>query len=230
MAEGMYRYSLFSFIAFVAIFAVGAHAAPSVRMLGTNAATGNTNYIPAKTASTTTLKTTPASNLRPSSLRGVGTVRQLTGTTTKATATPVNRLSVGKYLHDAGTATGVIKPINSVETAQYSNRVSELVDKINALELDLSKKQDSLEIGDGLYVENNTLNVTPEISDLIDKIDALQITLAAKADADNYYTKEETAQLLQQQITEESDTIYDASAGERKYVGIVDTFDISVLD
>ena len=225
--------------AVVFMFAFSADAAPSVRVLGggTGVQTGSgTQQV--RAANLNTEKKASGNLVRPASVRTIGatSVRPVAANAGKVNtgtsgASNVNRLSVGKYLHQAGVNNGVVKPVAVVEGAGVGvDAVSNLIERVDGLELKLNNKQDAFSLGDGLYMENGELGVDLGIADLIDQIDTLEQQMATKADVANYYTKSEVLNLLSQQSSETVDTIYDAGDNTRKYVSIVDNFDMGIFN
>ena len=252
-------------------FAFNAGAAPSVRVLGTNtgsnATSGNTNVLLPKASNSSATSTYSSlsrlgTGARPSSIRTIGTsnlkpvtvtkVAQPASSVTSGSAnvsgntlnrSSVNRLSVGKYLHDAGSESGAIKPIDSVKTVETSNRVSDLIDRINELQAKMDNKQEMFTVGDGLVMEEtengqpSVLSVTPDITGLIDTIDSLSAQIDTKADADDYYDKEyiDTNYYTQTEVNsiidpkamasgEQQKKVYDKETGKWEYITMVDNF------
>jgi hypothetical protein len=121
------------------------------------------------------------------------------------------RLSVGKYIHNQGVTSGLIKPISStVDPSVSSDEFIDLKDKVVLLESQIADKQPLLTAGDGIVIENDVIGLSEDIKNLPTEFSALQL----KVDETVY----------------DNDTIYDAATGERKYVSIVDIFDIGILN
>lgn len=133
-------------IAFCIGFCSNALAAPSIKRLGTgNSLTGTTNAVNAKYG--TFIRNTDANNNsgRVSAVRSVGSGQLKTATVSKPTVVTNNtnnaRLSVGKYLHGAGTKAGIIKPINS--TTPDTAGLNDISARIDYLENQVNNKLDN---------------------------------------------------------------------------------------
>ena len=218
--------------------AVAANAAPTVKRLGTNAARigGNTT--------TTNVNTSTASPV--SSTQRLSSIRKTpTGTTAPITVnkviTPQNttnedaRLGLGKYIHATGMATGNIKPVTPAPgPGVSSDDFINLTDRVSGLESALELKQNILTVGNGLTLENNTLELNSDVSQISEKLDTLQSQLDGKVSTteldENYYNKYEVYDIINNRAVEEVDTIFDVATGTRRYVSIVDIFDTAILD
>ena len=204
------------------LIASNAVAAPTVKKLGGGTSFGNTNAV--------STKATDGQNLsRASSIRSVS-ANVKPATITKKVSDKENnnvitsRLTVGKYLHNKGVASGIIKPNASYAESQ-SNEIVNLTDRVVQLENQMDGKQQVLSAGDGIVIENNVISVDTAVNTLPDKVE----TITEQLD-ENYYTKSEVKQLIETQEITGTDTIYDSETGERIYVSIVDNFDKKILN
>lgn len=122
-----------SLICWCLVLAVSsATAAPSVKMLGGN------GVLPG-TGKAAVVKMEPQKS--ESGIARTGSVRTIRGINSKTVAnnnsvSEVNtsRLSVGKYLHQAGYDAGKIKPINTISNTEVSVEVGEISQKVDNLE------------------------------------------------------------------------------------------------
>lgn len=152
-----------------------------------------------------------------------------------------SRLTVGKYLHNKGVNSGVIKPTVSSASSQ-SDEIINLTDRVVQLENKIDTKQNELFVGDGIIIENDVISVDPSVQNLPDKVDTITEQLDEKVDVENlstnYYTKSEVQNVVNQEIQnainegniKNNDTVYDVGSGERKYVSIVDSFNKEILN
>ena len=228
----------------------GAFAAPSVKMLGTNAARIGTN--------TAVVKSNPGAGVSNSSQQQrLSSVRAKTMTgampvsmkSTTANTGADSRISLGsvglnKYLHSV--PTNVAAQQSGPSQAPARPGVSEqdftnLTDRVQDLEDDMENKQDVLSVGTGLVLEDNTISLNEEYSQLPTQVSEMQTTLNTKVNQsqvtatvndalNNYYTKYEIDGMISSQGGVDIKTIYDAAAGNRKYVTVVDTFSESIFD
>ncbi len=116
-------------------------AAPSVKRLGGgNIYTGTTSAVNAKSVAKVDSVGTAG---RASSIRatGGGTIKPTIGTTTTTNNANKARLSVGKYLHGAGTKAGIIKPIGS--TTPDTAGLNDISARIDYLENQVNNKLDN---------------------------------------------------------------------------------------
>jgi len=143
-------------------FLSDALAAPSVKRLGgaktyvgTDKAVSAKSEKPAKTVGagerTSTIQTS-----RSKTTEAISGVKGISGSGFSDTS----RLSVGKYLHNAGVSAGIIKPISS--SVVTSSEVSNLTNRVENLETDLNNVSNTV----------SELNVT--VSVLNEKIAAVE--------------------------------------------------------
>lgn len=209
---------------------VDASAAPSVKRLGTNTVRIGANTPTVKSQTTTTT----AAPQRLSTVRkNVAPVAPVAVNKTVSAATPDTddatqaRLSLGKYIHSTGVATGNIKP-STTPTISSSDFIN-LTDRVTNLESNVDLKQDAISAGDGLVMDNDTIGLNPEYVQIPERIDSLQTQIDTKVSAselnDNYYTKTQINKVLGDLEDLDIDTIYDAATGTRKYVSVIDIFD-----
>lgn len=218
--------------------AVAANAAPTVKRLGTNTVRigGNTTTTNVNTSTVSPVSSTQ----RLSSIRKTpnGTTTPITvnkSITTQNTTNEDARLGLGKYIHATGIATGNIKPATPATTPGVSsNDFINLTDRVSDLESALELKQNTLTVGNGLTLENNTLGLNSDVSQISEKLDTLQSQLDGKVSTteldENYYNKYEVYDIINNRAVEEVDTIFDMGSGTRRYVSIVDIFDTAILD
>ena len=213
---------------FVMVFALclmisNAVAAPTVKRLGgTSTYSSTSNITSGKVADTQKLS-------RASSVRSVSAnIKPVTITKNVSEKTDSNittsRLSIGKYLHNKGVASGVIKPNDSSAIIQ-SDTITNLTDRVVQLENQMDEKQQVLSAGNGIIIENDVISVDVAVNDLPDKVE----TITEQLD-ENYYTKTEIEQIIENQDIQNNDTVYDVATGERKYVSIVNDFNTGILN
>jgi hypothetical protein len=191
---------------FVAIDAV---AVPTIKRLGVS----NANVTVNGTVDTNAKKTDFSNKQRTTLVRPNSTLNLKPATVNKVNIKNIDdtRLSVGKYIHNQGVTSGLIKPISStVDPSVSSDEFIDLKDKVVLLESQIADKQPLLTAGDGIVIENDVIGLSEDIKNLPTEFSALQL----KVDETVY----------------DNDTIYDAATGERKYVSIVDIFDIGILN
>ena len=220
-------------VAILSAWVFGANAAPSVKVLGVKK-TGDAN-------STLTLnsqaakKSVPVSRIgsvKTSNFQAAKSVNKTgTGQVGGTTGGATNRLSVGKYIHSGGVQSGVIKTtVPSVATPSSDDFLS-LRDKVEQLEAEVALKQNALQTGDGLVVENGVLSLSQDIEGLADSIANLKQQMADKADllnvTNNYYTIGQTEEYLNQNYYNRQyvDRIVEQLSGAR----VVSQFDPAFL-
>ena len=149
-------------------------AVPTVKRLGTsNSYSGTTNI--------SSVKTSGARTSRAPSMRSVSSNKNPV-TITKTVSTKANdnvttsRLAVGKYLHNKGVESGVIKPATSSAEIQ-SDDITNLTNRVVQLENKIDEKQQELSAGDGIIIENDVISVDSAIHVLPDKVDAIEETI-----------------------------------------------------
>ena len=193
-------------------FVSGVFAAPSVKVLGqksANVSTGTSVNTTARASNMSNKANTTSQLSRVSSVRNTGTmpVRTVSANNAKvatpSSAQPASRISIGKYIHGTGVASGTIKPTTGGgSAAPASSDLVALSDRIQAVELALEEKQDKLEAGVGIDIDGKVIGVSESLQDLSSKVNTL-------SDAFSYV---------------------DNDTGERKYVSIVDNFNDGVLE
>ena len=198
-----------------------ASAAPSVKMLGTNNARVGNNATVVRSAKPSTstsstqrlgsIRTKTTNTVAPVSINKVGS----TSGSLNSAGADESRLSLGKYIHSSGVASGNIKPVT------MSSEFTTLADRVSDLEAVVDTKQAELSVGsDGLILENNTISLDSSITELPERVSDLESNLS-----NNYYTKDEISDVLDDQIGSDINTVYNVSTGTRTYVSIVDDFD-----
>ena len=199
----------------------GADAAPSVKMLGTNSARVGNNATVVRSAkpSNTTSSTQRLGSIRAKTTNTaapvtINKVATATGSLNSVGADE-SRLSLGKYIHSSGVASGNIKPVTmSSEFVTLSDRVSDLEAVVDTKQAELSVS------GEGLVLENNTISLDSTMAALPGRVSDLENDLST-----NYYTKDEISDVLDDQIGSDINTVYNVATGTRTYVSIVDDFD-----
>ena len=223
-------------VAILSVWVFGANAAPSVKVLGAKK-TGDTNS--ALTLNSQTAKknvpvarigSVKASNLQTAkSVKKTGT-GQVGGTTGAAT----NRLSVGKYIHSGGVQSGSIKTTVPSVAMPSSDDFLSLKDKVQQLEAEVALKQNALQAGDGVVIEDNVLSLSQDVDGLVDNVADLQQQMAGKADllnvTNNYYTKAEIADILDAYDVQNTKTVWNAEKNRYEYVTFVNEFDDEIFE
>ncbi len=132
------------FVCVLDVLAVSqAYSAPSVKKLGGVGVVAGINSVPSAKTDTTKISSPVVG--RAGTIRSVKTVNTPVAVSTKTVASTNSastaRLSVGKYLHNAGTNAGLIKPvatsnttINNAEFEEVENQVTNLTNRIEILE------------------------------------------------------------------------------------------------
>lgn len=168
-------------------FLSDAVAAPSVKRLGgTNAYLGVNNAVSAKSgvsASKATDAVARTSSNRSNRLTSVKTV-PVVKTISSSGVSDTSRLSVGKYLHNAGQNAGIIKPVSgSTVNPAAAETVEELTGRVEVLEGKIETKAESgdyytkQEIDDKNYVTKSEL----EEADYVNATDLNTVSNAASA-------------------------------------------------
>ena len=195
---------------FIMIFAGNAAvlAAPSVRMLGSSAARVGNNA--------TVVRANPNADASSNNTQRLGTIRKVgtiaTPVTVKKVANTENagmtdadaaRLSLGKYIHSTGVASGRITPVSTTPSAASQDFLS-LVDRVNSLEGEVGNKQSMLIAGDGIDLTNNTVSVGENIAGLPNRMDDLADAVEEKISMSDlntaltdYYTAGEIDDMIQ---------------------------------
>ncbi len=132
------------FICLLSVLAVSqAYSAPSVKKLGGVGVVAGINSVPSVKADTTKIGSPVVG--RAGAIRSVKTINTPVAVSTKTVANTNNastaRLSVGKYLHNAGTNAGLIKPVSTSNTTisnaefeEFGNQVVNLTNRVETLE------------------------------------------------------------------------------------------------
>lgn len=204
-----------------------ASAVPSVKVLGTKKSGANDSTT-LKLDSQAAKVNKPVSRL--GSVKSVGTQKVMPVSVSKATQTGKNnitdnRLSIGKYIHSAGVQSNVIKPAVSNGAAPSSDDFLNLKDKVQKLETEVALKQDALQAGDGIVIEGGVLSLSQDVDGLADSVDSLQKQLDDVAN--NYYTKTELTQILDEHGVGSGHVVWDADDKEYKYVTFLTAEDFS---
>lgn len=199
-------------------------AAPSVRMLGTNAARVGTNTAVVKsdsknTASTQRLGSVRAKNVTSSAPVTINKVPSKINPTTDSAEEA--RLSLGKYIHTTGVSAGTIKPVSgtTVNTGVSSSDFVNLVDRVQNLE---DGKQDTIVPGDGLVMKDNKISLDSAV------LQAQVEENVATVMEENYYTADEIDDILEENgIAPGGPTYVSVTNEENVYnaIDIADEFD-----
>ena len=199
-------------------------AAPSVKMLGTNTARVGTNAAVVRTDTANTASTQRLGSIRPKSVTSGApvTVNKVVTKTNNVDSDSEARLSLGKYIHSTGVASGSIKPAAaSAGTGVTSNDFVNLLDRVSNLETSVESKQSALTPGNGVVLENGVISLDPTVLQ-----QSVETNVAATL-ADDYYTAEDIDTILEQHgVT--SETVYTSVTNEEnKYnaIDIADEFD-----
>lgn len=215
---------LSSFLVVCTFGVTGAFAAPSVRMLGTNTARVGSGATVVKAPTTSAQPATQRlGTIRPKNIGTVApvTVNKVVAPTVSATSGDESRLSLGKYIHAAGVASGTISQsgTGAVPGTTSSDFVN-LVDRVSNLETSVESKQPALSAGTGLSLDNNTIVLDEDIASLPNQVNEMQNTIE-----NNYYTKTEVETLVEN--SGGTDVVYISEDGVRTYdnVVIADQFD-----
>ena len=167
-------------------FLSDAVAAPSVKRLGgTNAYLGVNNAVSAKSgvsASKATDAVARTSSNRVNRLTSVKTVPAVK-TISSSGVSDTSRLSVGKYLHNAGQNAGIINPIysTSVTPAEVEKTLENYYTKE---EIDAKNYVTQEELAESDYATKTELNAVSEtVSDINTTVSALQGRVAAVENA-----------------------------------------------
>lgn len=183
MIKQMLKISLISILGLVC---VDASAAPIVKKLGGGAVyKGTDSAITAKTVSSDDMA---GANVARSG-RSTGAIKP--ATVGKSVATPnTSRLSLGKYLHNAGVTTGAIKKVSEMAggtgTGTGSAGVAVDVDAINTSITSLNGRVDAVETG----LNNAVANVNESLGGMQDDLD---VVLEHVEDTNVHVTAEDKA-------------------------------------
>ena len=220
-------------VAFLSAIVCSANAAPSVKVLGTKKSGGNGANTTLNLNSQSAKKSVPVSRLgsvKSSNLSNLKPVNKVATTSVGSGGSATNRLSIGKYIH-AGN--GVVKT-NVPNVATSSDDFLSLKDKVQQLEAEVALKQNTLQAGDGVVIEDNVLSLSQDVNGLVADVNSLKTQMDGKADllnvTNNYYTKSEVTDLLSAHGLGDNNTVYDAGHGVRNYVTFVDVFDEGIFE
>lgn len=229
----------------LAVFGItGAFAAPSVKMLGTNTARIGSNTSVVKSNTNSGALSQPQQRLGSIRAKTMTSVTPTAITSTTANTGTDTRISLGnaslnKYLHAPVTSAA---PQQNPSQAPVRPGVTEqdftdLADRVQDLEDGIEIKQDTLVAGPGVVLEDNTISLSEDFAQLPSQMDEMQgeiDTKVTQADVNNslnnYYTKYEVQNILNDMTGSDVKTIYDYATGQRKYVTVVDNFNEAILN
>lgn len=213
-------------------------AVPTVKKLGNSANNSAYNIQNNKTTQTKSLST----GQRNPSVRILGPSVK---TTTKpiSNATVIKNQTLASGTSDSARWSGLhgnlIKGIGSKISQNYTPQTtgigtSDLAQRINALEEQMTTKQTVLEPGDGITIDGNTIAVSEEITALPEKVATINQeidNLSEKVDvanlSSNYYTIGQTQDYLQQNYYTKQ--YVDQIVSQLSGASIVNTFDPGFL-
>ena len=205
-----------------------AMGAPTVKRLGaTN--TGGTqvnNVVPPKTTPRASSIRTSGSYIKPKTSTNDGTTSPSIPTSTVA-STGSNRLAHVRFLN------GIEKklvPGNTQQPTGSNTDVSDLTNRVVALEEQMATKQETLEPGDRIDITGNTIGVTEEIALLPAKVAEMEQQISGLTDfvdATKYYTIDQTKTYLQNNYYTKQ--YVDQIVGDLANAKVVKVFDPSFL-
>lgn len=206
-----------------------ANAAPSVKVLGTKKSENSNNGAALKLDSQTLNKSVPGARLGSVKVSNLQKAKPVTMNKSVASGKNTigdNRLSIGKYIHSVGVQSNVIKPVTQSAPAASSDDFLNLQDRVQRVETELSMKQNALQAGDGVVIEDGVIGLSQDVDGLVSDVTSLQEQMG------NVYTKSEITNLLDSHGVGEGNTVYDANRGERKYVTFLfeEDFSESIFD
>ena len=181
---------LSSFLAMSVFCMTGAFAAPSVKMLGTNASHLGTNTTVVRSDNTNTSSTQRLGSVRAKTIATGApvTVNKVATKVNTGTSSEESRLSLGNYIHSTGVSAGTIKPASATSSAVVSSDEFEsLVGRVETLE------QDKLEFGSGFKINNNVVSVDVDqveetVNDILEEHgDILEPEYPSVTNQDNIY-------------------------------------------
>jgi len=197
------------------------HAAPSVKMLGANTARIGANTTVVKSDANANAPTQRLGSIRSKTVNGGApvTVNKVVSPSATKDSGSDARLSLGKYIHSTGVSAGTIKPVaNTASGAEVSSSdFIALSDQVRDLK---NTKQDTISVGDGLVLSENTISLDPAV---------LQTQVAADvatALGDDYYTADQIDEMLDESgIT--APTYASTTPGVPNYesIDVADSFD-----
>lgn len=185
-------------------------AVPTVRKLGVSA--NNNVHSNIQNSSTTPVKTSTAMKRAPSvrmlgssaktTTKSVSNVKSVKNATSASEITDSSRLS--------GLHGNLIKGIGSKLSQNYTPQTSgistsDLEQRVNALEEEMTTKQEVLQPGDGLVIDGKTIGLSEEIATLPEQIEEINQKIAdlnTEISTDNYYTIGETQTYVQQIVSQ----------------------------
>lgn len=225
-----------------------AFAAPSVKMLGTNKARVGSNAAVVTSNINSGSSSQPQQRLGSVRAKTINSAAPVTITSAPASSNSGadSRISLGnaslnKYLYSQAVSGGPSKPASAPAASGVTERdFSQLSDRVQDLEEGMDDKQDNIGVGEGLVFEDNTISFNNTYNQLPAQVTEMQTTLNTKvtqADVNttvsnslnNYYTKTEVQNMLDEVTGPDVKTVYDYVADERKYVTFVDEFDPTIL-
>lgn len=238
------RFSLVS-LALCLCFSFGAHAAPSVRILGgaagyanNNRAVPGTNVTDAKTGNTIkqSVLNTGTGATKAASVRTIAPKNAISTTGPRATSSKVNSNASANSERFPGIMTkSNIQSIGKVGTAatgsgQYSSsaggyNLQDMNDRLGDIEHFLDSDVATSKLSDHYYTKEAAQRYVEE---RISEIDGNASSIAIRKlreDVDSHENWINEIQTTIQNIQEADGGIYDAHTGEKKSVFFVDTFD-----
>ena len=224
-------------VAVLSAFVCSANAAPSVKVLGTKKSGNGNSNTALKLDSQTLNKSVPGARLGSVKVSNLQKAKPVTMNKSVASGKNTigdNRLSIGKYIHSVGVQSNVIKPATQSAPAASSDDFLNLQDRVQRVETELSMKQNALQAGDGVVIEDNVLSLSQDVNDFVADVNSLKTQMDDKADllnvTNNYYTKSEVTDLLSAHGLGSDNTVYDAGQGVHSYVTFVDVFDEGIFE
>lgn len=216
-------------VAVLSAFVCSANAAPSVKVLGTKKSGNGNSNTALKLDSQTLNKSVPGARLGSVKVSNLQKAKPVTVSKSVASGKNTigdNRLSIGKYIHSVGVQSNVIKPATQSAPAASSDDFLNLQDRVQRVETELSMKQNALQAGDGVVIEDGVLSLSQDVDGLVSDVTSLQEQMG------NVYTKSEITNMLDSYGAGEDNAVYDANRGERKYVTFLfeEDFSESIFD
>ena len=200
-------------------------AAPSVKMLGANTARVGANTAVVKSNNVNTSSTQRLGSIRPKTISSgvpVTVNKVVSKTNNDADTDSEARLSLGKYIHSTGVASGTIKP-TSAAVGVTSNDFVSLVDRVSNLETSVESKQAALSVGEGLVLQDNVISL--DTAALPEQVAGIQEQV--NNIEDNYYTADEVDAILEEHGVISGPTYTSVTNEENTYnaIDIADEFD-----
>ena len=227
----LYRNVLFLAFSLVStgVLMYPALGAPTVKRLGATNTDGtqvNNVVTPKTTTPRASSIRTSGSYIKPKTSTNDGTTSPSIPTSTVA-STGSNRLSHVRLFN------GIEKklvPGNTQQPTGADTDVSDLTNRVVALEDQMATKQETLEPGDGIDITGNTIGVTEEIALLPDKVAEMEQQigdLTDFVDVTKYYTIDQTKTYLQSNYYTKQ--YVDQIVGDLANAKVVKVFDPSFL-